>query len=104
MRVAYGAGPFASVRTEQAVDGQPCNLLQHKWLACAIFWGREAIMSKHILDRKRTLGGSAKSVQYVRIESGERPHPQSKMLQKQSQQTDTQTRARRFLDIDRREA
>ena len=58
-------------------------------------------MTKHILDRKRNEGGSAKPALYLRIETAERPHPQSKKLQKQPHPTDTQKRAKRFLDIDR---
>jgi hypothetical protein len=58
-------------------------------------------MTKHILDRKRSAGSSEKAAQYLRIETAERPHPQSKKLQRQSHPTDTQKRAKRFLDIDR---
>lgn len=59
-------------------------------------------MSKHIIDGGRVRSGTNKLAQYSRIESFERPQPQSKVLQKQPQHTDLQARARRFLDIDRR--
>ena len=59
-------------------------------------------MTKHILERNRDAGSSAKSAQYLRIETAERPHPQSTILQKQPHPTDTQKRAKRFLDIDRK--
>ncbi len=58
-------------------------------------------MSKHILDREHVASGPARSAQYVRIESNQRPHLQSKVLQRQRQATDSTTRVKRFLDIER---
>ena len=58
-------------------------------------------MSKHIIDKARVRSSPSKFVQYARIESGERPQPQSKVLQKQTKPTDLQARAKRFLDIER---
>lgn len=59
-------------------------------------------MSKHILDGSRFRSGSARSLQFARIESAERRQPQSKVLQKQPHHADPGVRARRFLAIDRR--
>lgn len=58
-------------------------------------------MSKHIIDRTRDRNESTKVEQYVRIENSELPHPQSKELQ-QRPRTKSQTRVKRFLDIERR--
>ncbi|SFJ14734.1 hypothetical protein [Jannaschia pohangensis] len=58
-------------------------------------------MSKHILDRVRAANASARSAQYARIEVTERPHPQSKKLQRQSRSTFSTARVKRFLDIER---
>jgi hypothetical protein len=59
-------------------------------------------MSKHILDSTRVRSGSTKFLQYARIDLSERPHPQSKVLQKQSRRADPHARMRRFLEISRR--
>jgi hypothetical protein len=59
-------------------------------------------MSKHIIDSARLRSDSTKSEQYARIYSAERLSPQSKLLQRRPQDTNLQVRAKRFLEIERR--
>lgn len=58
-------------------------------------------MSKHILDREHVASASARSAQYFRIESTQRPQLQSKVLQRRPQKMASTTRVKRFTDIDR---
>lgn len=58
-------------------------------------------MSKHILDRDRSARTSARPGRYLEIENAGRPHPQSKVLQRQPQLTNAATRMKRFLEIER---
>ncbi|WP_095588703.1 hypothetical protein [Actibacterium ureilyticum] len=59
-------------------------------------------MTKHIIDRTRDRKASTKVEQYVRIEAEDLPHPQTKTLQQRPHHAETQTRMKRFLDIERR--
>ncbi|AZQ67167.1 hypothetical protein EF888_08490 [Silicimonas algicola] len=59
-------------------------------------------MTKHIIDGKRIPGGPAKARRYTKLDSEARPHPHSIALQRRPLHTDADTRARRFIAIERR--
>lgn len=62
----------------------------------------EAIMSKHIVDSPRARNGSARLLQYIRIDRIGGARPQSKALQRRLNCSNPHTRTKRFLEIGRR--
>jgi hypothetical protein len=59
-------------------------------------------MTKHIIDGRRIPGGPAKAQRYTKLDAETRPHPHSIALQRRPLHTNADTRALRFLAIERR--